>query len=136
MSKLENIPKKTVFTVPDGYFDKLPADIQYRVSAKDAATQWSQLYSYSLRYALPLVVVAAVVFYYAQSRPDTEAILATVETTDLILFIHETTPTTTEDLLEGFDISFAGVEAIENEVYDLDLGESGDHVLEMELNNL
>src|SRR5687768_2398824 len=99
MSKLENIPKKTVFTVPDGYFEKLPAAIQSRISAKDVDGRWSTLFSYGLRYALPLVVIAAAVFYYVQSRPETEAILATIETTELILFIQETTPTTTEDIL-------------------------------------
>jgi hypothetical protein len=136
MIELDNIPKKTVFTVPDGYFDKLPGAIQARIPRRD--TGRTLVRSYALRYALPAILVAAVAIYYynTQSRPDPQTILATVDTSELILYVQETTPVTTDDLLESFDISTGDVEAIENEVYNLDLENAGDEFLELELNNL
>lgn len=137
MTKLENIPKKTVFTVPDGYFEKLPARIQSRIPTEAVNTGFSTFFRYHLRYALLLVLVAAAVFYYyTPSRPDPEAILAKVETSDLILYIEETSVPASEELLEGMDVSTADLEAIENEVYDLGLEGAGKELLELELNDL
>lgn len=136
MIELDNIPKKTVFTVPDGYFDKLPGAIQSRIPRGD--TSRTPARSYTLRYALPAILVAAVAIYYynTQSGADPQTILATVDTNELILYVQETTPVTTDDLLESFDISTGDVEAIENEVYNLDLEQTIDDFLELELNNL
>jgi hypothetical protein len=35
MKKLEDIPKKTIFEVPEGYFDKLPGVIQSRIAEQN-----------------------------------------------------------------------------------------------------
>ena len=39
MKKLEDIPKKEIFDVPDGYFEKLPGKIQARISGSVPFTE-------------------------------------------------------------------------------------------------
>ena len=138
MSRLDHIPKQNVFSVPDGYFEKLPAKIQSRIStmAEDVPVNFWKRYGF--RYAVPLaLIVGALIYYFVSLKPDAEAMLARVETADLILYVQETSPmTTTEELLEDWDISTIEVEAIEDEVYDLHLEQTDDEVLELELNNL
>jgi hypothetical protein len=55
MKKLEDISKKNIFEVPDGYFEKLPGIIQARV-AKPESTPW---FVPTLKFALPIVAVLA-----------------------------------------------------------------------------
>ena len=136
MSSLDNIPKKTVFSAPDGYFDKLPADIQSRISAPVRNRGLFPLYRYGLQYALPLLIIAVVLFYTTSKTPDAESILATIETKDLVFYFEEVSFTTTEELLDNFEMSAVDVEAIEIEAYSLDMKETADEVWESELNNL
>ena len=68
MKKLEDIPKKNVFEVPDGYFDRLPGIIQARVSQEKPSFVW---YSWpvALRYALPVLLMMAVGIFWYTSNP-------------------------------------------------------------------
>lgn len=122
MGKLEYIPKKQVFNVPENYFDKLPAQIQSRISTGKTDQEIKPVYRYALRYALPLLLVFVIgIFFYKNSPgPDAESILTSVQTSDLVNYLNES-ELSTEDLLENVDFSRAELEAIENEVYDLDL---------------
>ena len=131
MGKLDNIPKKTVFDVPDGYFESLPAQIQLRIAQRSGHVS-APVRRYALRLALPILVLAAAVFYYVNHQASPESILASVETPELILFLQES-EMTTEDLIENFDFSTGELEALEDEVYDLEVD---NEALEVELNNL
>jgi hypothetical protein len=131
MAKLEDIPKKQIFNVPDGYFDKLPSRIQSRVSDQRSARMQPVL-RYAMQYALPVLLVAAILFYfYRPSNPEAASILASVETEDLIIFLQET-DLTTDDVLENIEFSTTDLEAIEDEVYALDPGDE----IDLELNSL
>lgn len=132
MGRLENIPKKQIFYVPADYFDKtLPAAIQSRVATQSAEAARKPAFRVAFRYALPLVLVAAVLFYYLQPRTDAESILASVETDDLIIYLQES-GMTTEDLLETVNLSNEDLEAIENEIYMLEMpGDEADVELNM-----
>ena len=131
MAKLEDIPKKQIFNVPDGYFDKLPSRIQSRVSDERSARMQPVL-RYAMQYALPLLLVAAILFYfYRPSTAEANSILASVETEDLIIFLQET-DLTTDDVLENIDFSSGEMQAIEDEVYALD----PDDDIDSELNSL
>lgn len=132
MGKLEDIPKKQFFKVPDGYFDKLPTQIQSRISNPGTVSGMQPVFRYALQYALPLVVVAAILFYNYSPRPDAESMLVSVETTDLIQYLQES-DMTTEDLLDQIDFSGDELEAIENEVYDMDIMDIEDESLNPEL---
>jgi hypothetical protein len=122
MAKLEDIPKKDFFTVPDDYFDKLPAKIQSRIAKTKVRNERTFVFRYALRYALPVLVLAGVIFYYSSSKPDVETILASVDTEELIDYLQES-GMTTEEMLENVEFSAEELEAIENEVYDVSLSD-------------
>jgi len=133
MGKLEDIPKKQFFNVPDGYFDRLPAQIQSRIASGKGDTRNNPVFRFGLQYALPMLLVAAVLFYYSSTGPDPESILASVETADLISYLQEA-GLTTEDVLDNIDFSAQELDAIENEVYGLNFQNLDDETLDLELN--
>jgi hypothetical protein len=137
MKKLEDIPKKHPFNVPDGYFDRLPGIIQSRVAEKSEVKETRPYFRYAFQYALPVIALAIVaVIYLTPSTPQTiDAMLASVSTEELIVYLEES-EITADELLESMDLNAENVEAIESELYfnfdELDnLNE-----LESELNNL
>jgi len=133
--KLEDIPKKEIFKVPDGYFDSLPSKIQARIDAQATGRQVSFFFQYKLQYALPLLVFLALgIFWYAQyNQPkDAETLLASVETEDLIAYLNES-EISTEDVLTHIEFNSEDLEEIENEVYELQLD---DELLEGDIDEL
>ena len=116
MAGLEDIPKKEFFSTPPDYFDKLPSEIQARILARSGNAWRRPVIKYSLQYALPLLLIAAVLFFRAED-PNAEAILATVESADLVDYLHDS-GMTTDDLMEAVDFSIDDLEEIENEIYD------------------
>jgi len=118
MGKLEEIPKKHFFQAPENYFDHLPVRIQKRIAAGEKTYFRKPAFRYALQYALPLLLLAAIIFY-SSPVPNAESILASVETGDLIQYLQES-GLTTEDVVENIQFTNAEVEAIENEVYYLD----------------
>jgi hypothetical protein len=120
MKKLEDIPKKQVFTVPEGYFERLPNKIQARISQPE---EKQPFFIFSLKYAFPVVVLmAAGIFWYSQrtAPQDAESMLASVQTEALIAYLDES-ELSTEDILEDVEFNADDVEAIESEVYVLPL---------------
>ena len=125
MKKLEDIPKKEIFNVPEGYFDKLPGVIQSRVAEDEKRTS-SPVLRMALQYGLPsfaIVVIAVLLFF----KPDTadhsaESILASIETPDLVAYLHET-DMSTDELLDEVLLDTQDAEQIEEAVYDLNLGD-------------
>lgn len=132
MKKLEDIPKKQVFEVPDGYFDKLASTIQSRVAEKETrrATTIFAL-PLVLRYALPALVLAAVGIFWFQNtsgQKDAESILASVSTEDLVAYLNDS-EISTEELVNAAEFDSDDLDDIESEVYqlhfeDLDLDET------------
>ena len=123
MKKLENIERKQIFEVPEGYFDRLPAKIQARLVGP--ARERHVIYRYRLQYVLPaLLVVAAVVFWLtpAATTPDVEKMLASVSSDQLVTFLTES-EITTEDLLNDVEFSAEEIERVEAEAYGLVLEE-------------
>lgn len=121
MKKLEDIPKKEIFNVPDGYFDALPGKIQARIAAKNSTRETSFIF----RYVLPVIALLFIgIYWYTNDRQpvDAESILASVQTEDMIVYLDDS-GITTEDLLEHIDFNASDLEAIENEVYELHLSD-------------
>jgi hypothetical protein len=126
MKKLEDIPKKEVFKVPDGYFEKLPAIIQSRVTEHRAEKSWWLTHRFSLRLAMPiLIVLAGVIFWLnrAQTELNAENILASVQTEDLIAYLSEA-DLTTEELIENIELNAEEVSNIEESVYEFQLNDT------------
>jgi hypothetical protein len=100
MKKLEDIPKSDVFKVPEGYFDRLPGVIQARVADVPREAVWAPWLRYGLRFALPVAaLVVAAVFYRNAPGASPEELLASVNSTDLVVYLGET-DITSDDLLE------------------------------------
>jgi hypothetical protein len=119
MKKLEHIPKKEIFEVPDGYFERLPGNIQARISGSISSTERRFIFRYKLPYALPLIVFVAVTVYWLsvpRQPENVESLLASVQTEQLVAYLGES-DLTTEDLLEHVDFNSDDLEAIENSVY-------------------
>jgi len=113
MKKLEDIPKTDIFKVPDGYFDTLPTIIQARVARKESS--WSLPLHYSLKYALPVLVVAFGFFWYWNGRNEItspEQMLASINSEDLIEYMEEA-DMNTEDLLESIDYTQINVDSLD-----------------------
>ena len=127
MKKLENIPKKEIFKVPEGYFEGLPAKIQARIESANPARETSFVFRYKLQYALPVIALLAIGIYWfnISSQPkDVDALLASVQTEDLVAYLSES-DLTTEDLLEHVEYNSTDLEEIESEVYELHLDAEG-----------
>lgn len=127
MKKLDDIPKKHHFNVPDDYFDQLPGRIQARVQGQQKQT--TRAMAGFTRYALAMLVVAALAFVWLWSDPDTtgsespEAILASLETTDLVAYLNEG-DITTDELLDDVQFSNNDAAQIEDAVFSLELNDS------------
>ena len=89
MKKLDDIPKKNIFEVPDGYFDRLPLKIQAKVETA-TTKHFLSVWNLALRYALPVVIVAvALVYYFKPKSYQTEELLAEISNEHLVAFLSE-----------------------------------------------
>ena len=121
MKKLEDIPKKEVFDVPEGYFEKLSGMIQSRVSKPSAIAR--PIWVYGLRYALPAVILLAVaIFWFDRPADDRspEGMLASIQTDELVAYLNDT-DVTTDELLEQLHLDGTDASEIESDVYDLNI---------------
>ena len=121
MKKLEDIPKKEIFDLPDGYFEKLPGIIQARVS-RESAPRFSMA-RFSVRYALPaIILVAAGIFWFTEmdSNASAENMLADIETQDLIAYLSES-DISTEDLIDEVNLDQTDVDDMVDEIYGIPL---------------
>lgn len=119
MKKLEDIPKKQVFDVPEGYFENLPGIIQARVASESKEKYSLPVFSYALRYALPLVLgLALVIFWFNRDVEVTsaETILASIETEDLVAYLGDS-DLSTDELLNNVVLDSNDVDEIEGAVY-------------------
>jgi hypothetical protein len=126
MKKLEDIPKKQIFDVPDGYFENLPGKIQARISGSVPSTERNFVFRYKLQYALPVILFMAIgIYWFAMpAEPkDVESLLASVQTEELVAYLGES-DITTEDLLEHVEFNVNDLEEIESEAYAPTMDES------------
>lgn len=135
MKKLDDIPKKHPFTVPEGYFDRLPEIIQSRIAEKSEVRETKPYFRYALQYALPVLILAVVAVFYLvpRSPQDVDSMLASVSTEELASYLEES-EITTEELLDQMELDAERVDAIETEVYNFDVLENLDNI-DLDLNN-
>jgi hypothetical protein len=115
MKKLDDIPKKNVFEVPDGYFDRLPGIIQARVAATKKEPLWAPYVRYSLKYALPAMVIGAAGLFFLKDGENltAEELLATVDTVNLVAYLEES-DLSSDDLLEVVPLDTDEADALED----------------------
>jgi hypothetical protein len=132
--KLEDIPKKEIFTAPDGYFDTLPGVIQARVAKQSRFAR--PVWKYSLRYALPAVVLVAAGILWYTRQTSAQDMLAGIATEELVRYLEESETLSTDELLDTDLLDADDVQAIEQEVYTLDLNDDVLDALEDNLDDL
>lgn len=105
--KLEDLPKRTIYQVPDGYFDKLPTIVMARVASGNTATEskWITplLYSYRAVFASLLLLIGFVgTFYLSQNQQQnsTVAILPAFSSNDIIEYVSNRAEINSGDLAE------------------------------------
>lgn len=118
MKRLEDIPKKTLFEVPEGYFDKLPGVIQERVAAQRPESAWSGYGRVAVRFALPVVVLAAAAVFFLTNRESvsTEELLSSIDSEQLVAYLEET-EVNTDDLLEYVPLEAEELQALEEDAF-------------------
>lgn len=119
MKKLEDIPKKDIHQVPDGYFDKLPGIIQARLS--NETPQRNVFASPVWQYAAIAVIVGFVALGYVFTRNNDpsltpEELLASIETAELEAYLQDEWLITQMDLAEE-EITSSDAEEIEDLIY-------------------
>ncbi|MFM8912135.1 MAG: hypothetical protein ACKOE6_04315 [Flammeovirgaceae bacterium] len=123
MARLEDIPKKQAFKVPDGYFDALPMRIQSRIDAQKQAERPAFSFGrVALRYALPVVAIAILSVVWLTQRPGTEvdplAALNQVSAQELVAFLEDE-GITTEDLMEQASLNGVNLDNMQKPLDDL-----------------
>lgn len=106
--RLEDIEKKNIYKVPDKYFDQLPTRIQSRTAKKKPAFGFSLNWNLAVKVAVPAFAVILILFYFGIPRGtnnlSADEILAQVSTEDVIAYL-EITDITTDEIIEGLDLS-------------------------------
>ncbi len=136
MKKLDEIPKKNIFEVPDDYFDRLPMKIQARLE-KPVQTQSGSVWNVAFRYALPsLVAVFALVYFLKPTTYEPEEILSDISSEHLIAFLNDSDINESE-LLEVANFDEADADSLSQRLHNTLLGDSEvgefERVLENEL---
>ena len=116
MKKLEDIPKRNIYEVPDGYFDQLALKIQARteiISPSRSVNRWAL----ALKYALPAVIIAvALVFIFRpKSIQDTEQLLASIPTEHLVVYLDDS-DISEQDLLETINFDETDADSLNAQV--------------------
>lgn len=122
MKRLDEIPKKSLFEAPEGYFEKLPGRIQARIAKPEPEVAWGKLV---LRYALPVVIIAAAAIFIVNREPvrSPEEVIASLESEQLVAYLEET-DLNIDDLLESIPLDGAEVDMLEVDALD-DFGFDG-----------
>lgn len=107
MKRLEEIPKKQSFKVPDGYFDDLPMRIQARIQSDEKKSSWLPDFSFALKFAIPILLVGIIsvaIFNKLSKQEDVFASLDSVPATELLAYL-ESDEITTEEIIENFSFT-------------------------------
>jgi len=140
MKRLEDIDKKNVFRVPEGYFDQLPTVIQSRIAEKHSGVRFG-IPRIVWQYAAPaLVVIAAFFWFYPSFQPaagvsgmESGELIASVDTESLIAYLEVSEDLEFEDILEFYAPDEVDIAELELSTY-TDLTDEGildDHTLEL-----
>ena len=114
MKRLEDIPKKHLFEVPEGYFDRLPGLIQARVSKKEEQSAWQPYLGYGLKFALPTFAIGVVALFLwtGPTAQSAEEVLASINSEQLVAYLQET-DLNADDFLDAVPLDQFEVEALQ-----------------------
>jgi hypothetical protein len=93
MKKLEDLDKKNIYSVPDGYFESLPDRIQSRIKAEKESKNTIPLYR-SIGYAAAAAIVLLIAYIgifrtsFSNQEDHYEALLDEVSTEQLVAYME------------------------------------------------
>lgn len=133
MKKLEDIPKKQIFTVPDRYFEELPSKIQDRITAKHQTPGFFERFKVSYTIALAaLAILVILIWIPGQKKVTAEEMLASISTEELIAYLNDI-DISDDELFDAIEFNTTDVEDLEDEVFRF---EDSDIIILEELNDL
>ncbi len=137
MRKLEDIPKKSVFKVPDGYFDQLPTQIQARMAHQSHRSSTRLALGFSLKYALPvLALVVAGIFWFRPDRSSFQDQLEDIDSEQIALYLQTSDHLDLDDIQESTDLTTFELDLLEDEVYSNMEYPNDDLLEDLDLDNL
>jgi hypothetical protein len=117
VKRLEDIPKKQPFTVPEGYFDDLPMRIQARIQKPETHPFWSTNWGLSLKLTVPVLAIGVVAILFwnipTQSK-DPFAKLDTIPSEQLLAYL-ESDAITTEEVIENVTFTNSSIHNLYSE---------------------
>lgn len=84
--KLDDIDKKEVFKVPDGYFEDLPMQIQKRIT-ETPKRQTLRIPSWSLALAASILLLLTFIFIFPNNNPTAEELLAEISQDEIVAYL-------------------------------------------------
>ena len=117
MRKLEDIPKKTPFKVPDGYFDQLPTRIQARMTKDAEHVPTSRIVSFSLKFALPVVVLLVAGILWLRPQPSLDNQLEDIDTEQIALYLNNVEHLDLDETSEATGLTKQELDQLEDTIY-------------------
>ena len=131
--KLDELPKKQVYSVPDDYFKELPSIIQARAVEQEKTKTPVILWSATLRFALPVIALVMMLVYFGtrlnNDDIDIQAMLDDIPTEELVSYLTES-EITTDELLSLIDINELDVDGMVDENIELLNDSEWDEIME------
>lgn len=133
MRKLEDIPKKSVFKTPEGYFDQLPAKIQARMN--ESSRSETPVVGF-IRYALPIAALLVFGIIWFRPEPQLEDQLNDIDSDQIAFYLDNTEQADLEEAHDPSDWTTIELNQLEREVYS-NMDYSDEELLdELDLENL
>jgi hypothetical protein len=112
--KLDDLPKKIIYQVPDRYFDQLPGVVMARVREKEAANNPVAIFNFwrqpllrvamaCLAFVLSFIIIFTINSDQSNSSSGSEALLSSVSEKDAVDYLM------TSDELEAQDLAILTV---------------------------
>lgn len=132
MKKLEDIPKRNLFKAPDGYFEQLPTVIQARMGEEGIRSPWANVASFSLRYAVPVIVLVLAGIFWFRPEPSIERQLNEIDGDQIALYLDDTYANEINEADESHtDWTEEELNALEDDVYsEMELGTETEDILD------
>jgi len=131
--KLDELPKKQVYSVPDDYFKELPSIIQARAVKQEKTKTPVILWSTALRFALPVIALIMMLVYFGtrlnNDDIDIQAMLEDIPTEELVNYLTES-DITTDELLSLIDVNELDVDGMVDEDIELLNDSEWDEIME------
>ncbi len=140
MKKLDEIPKKDPFTTPEGYFERLPAQISARLEQKPGLFE-RPVFRYSWQLALPVLILAIAGIWWLNNSEDdskSEMLLAQIETIELMDYLADADALSYEDFIEEMNPNGAEADSLEQSVFKLSMpdGDLDELLNDIDINSL